>query len=54
MEPKGGAHRDKESSGRALKESILTNIRELQKLPVNILIENRVTKYSTMGAWIEN
>ena len=53
-EPNGGAHRDKESAGKALKESILTNIKELQKLPVNILIENRVTKYSTMGAWIEN
>ena len=53
-EPNGGAHRDKESAANLLKESILTNIRELQKLPVNILIENRVTKYSAMGAWIEN
>jgi len=53
-EPNGGAHRDKASAANALKESILTNIRELQKLPVDILIENRVTKYSTMGAWIEN
>ena len=53
-EPNGGAHRDKVSAGKALKESILTNIRELQKLPVNILIENRITKYSTMGAWLEN
>lgn len=53
-EPNGGAHRDKVSAAHALKESILTNIRELQKLPVNILIENRVAKYSSMGAWIEN
>ncbi len=53
-EPNGGAHRDKESAADSLKESILTNIRELQNLPSNILIENRVNKYSTMGAWIEN
>ncbi len=53
-EPNGGAHRDKEGAGKSLKKAILTNIRELQKLPVNILIENRVNKYSTMGAWIEN
>ena len=53
-EPNGGAHRDKEGAGKLLKKAILTNIRELQKLPVNILIENRVNKYSAMGAWIEN
>ena len=53
-EPNGGAHRDKEGAGKSLKKAILTNIRELQKLPVNILIENRVNKYSAMGAWIEN
>ncbi len=53
-EPNGGAHRDKEGAGKSLKKAILTNIRELQKLPVNILIENRVNKYSAMGVWIEN
>ena len=53
-EPSGGAHRDKEGACKSLKEAILTNIRELQKLPVKILIENRINKYSTMGAWIEN
>ena len=52
-EPNGGAHRDKESAADSLKESILTNIRELQKPPLTILLENRIHKYSTISAGIE-
>lgn len=52
-EPDGGAHRSPEAAAKSLKKAILTNIRELSNLPVDILLENRIAKFSNMGVWIE-
>jgi len=53
-EPNGGAHRSPDEAAKNLKKAILTNIRELSNLPVDILLENRIEKFSNIGVWIEN
>ncbi|MCH7496207.1 MAG: acetyl-CoA carboxylase carboxyltransferase subunit alpha, partial [Candidatus Marinimicrobia bacterium] len=53
-EPNGGAHRDPEGAAANLKETIITNIRELSNLPTDILLENRLSKFANMGEWDEN
>ena len=53
-EPNGGAHRDPEGAAANLKETIITNIRELSNLPTDILLENRLSKFAKMGEWDEN
>ncbi len=52
-EPEGGAHRDYDASARAVKEAILKHLRELVKIPKDKLIEQRMEKFSKMGAWVE-
>lgn len=52
-EPDGGAHRSPEAAAKSLKKAILTNVRELGNLPVDILLENRIAKYSNIGVWID-
>ena len=52
-EPNGGAHRSPNEAAKNLKKAILTNIRELSNLPVEILLENRIEKFSNIGVWIE-
>ena len=52
-EPNGGAHRSPNEAAKNLKKAILTNMRELCNLPVEILLENRIEKFSNIGVWIE-
>jgi acetyl-CoA carboxylase carboxyl transferase subunit alpha len=48
-EPLGGAHRDYDATAVILKERILKELEELDKLPVKQLVEQRIEKYGRMG-----
>ncbi|GAB5407823.1 MAG: hypothetical protein BalsKO_01880 [Balneolaceae bacterium] len=50
-EPMGGAHRDHEASAAAVKKQILTSLKRLSKQKPEKLIEERIAKYSTIGAF---
>ncbi|MFD2531575.1 acetyl-CoA carboxylase carboxyltransferase subunit alpha [Gracilimonas halophila] len=50
-EPLGGAHRDHEMSAEAVKKQILQSLKRLKKLKPEKLIEQRIEKYASMGAW---
>ncbi|RLD16110.1 acetyl-CoA carboxylase carboxyl transferase subunit alpha [candidate division KSB1 bacterium] len=52
-EPEGGAHRDYDAAAKAVKEAILKHLRELVKIPTEKLLEQRMEKFSKMGAWVE-
>lgn len=52
-EPEGGAHLNMAQSVENVKEAILRNVRELLDIPPKDLIEQRIEKYSKMGAWQE-
>jgi acetyl-CoA carboxylase carboxyl transferase subunit alpha len=52
-EPLGGAHREVDKMAEVLKERILKEIEELEKIDTEILIKNRIEKYSKMGYWEE-
>jgi acetyl-CoA carboxylase carboxyl transferase subunit alpha len=52
-EPEGGAHIDPQKAAEIVKGVILKNLRELLKVPVKKLIEQRIDKFSKMGAWKE-
>lgn len=52
-EPLGGAHRDPELAARYLKESILRNLEEVEKLGPEDLIRQRIEKYRCMGVYSE-
>ncbi len=53
QEPEGGAHVDHELSASFVKERILANLRELMKIPLDQLLEQRLEKFSKMGLWKE-
>ena len=48
-EPHGGAHADPKEMTRLLKTAILRNLRELQHVPVEELLEQRYQKFRAMG-----
>lgn len=50
-EPLGGAHRDHEESAAAVKKQILQSLKKLKKMKPEKLIEQRIEKYASMGAW---
>lgn len=50
-EPLGGAHRDPDTSAKAVKKKILESLKRLKKQKPEKLIENRIAKYSAMGEW---
>tara|TARA_R110000868_G_scaffold411500_1_gene704772 strand:- start:3736 stop:4689 length:954 start_codon:yes stop_codon:yes gene_type:complete len=50
-EPLGGAHRDYNASANAVKKQILLSLKRLSKLKPEKLIEDRIAKYSAMGAF---
>lgn len=50
-EPLGGAHRNHEVSAEAVKKQILQSLKRLKKLNPEKLIEQRIEKYASMGAW---
>ncbi len=52
-EPEGGAHNDPDMAAAAVKKAIVSHLKELLKLPTDKLIEQRLEKYSKMGAFIE-
>lgn len=52
-EPQGGAHLDPEGAAEALREAIVRNLSDLEKLDAEQLVEARRAKYYAMGAWEE-
>jgi acetyl-CoA carboxylase carboxyl transferase subunit alpha len=52
-EPVGGAHRNHDESAKILKEKLVKEITELEKIPAEELINKRIEKYSKMGYWTE-
>ncbi len=52
-EPPGGAHREVDKMAEILKEKILNNLEELNKIDTEILIKQRIDKFSKMGFWEE-
>jgi acetyl-CoA carboxylase carboxyl transferase subunit alpha len=52
-EPMGGAHSNHEKMAEILKQHILKQLAELKTIPKDILIKQRIEKYSKMGHFIE-
>ena len=52
-EPLGGAHREVDKMAEILKNRILKEVEELEKIEPEILIEKRIKKFGNMGFWQE-
>lgn len=52
-EPLGGAHRNPQQAAMILKDTILSELKALQKLKPEKLIEKRTERFCAMGAWNE-
>lgn len=52
-EPIGGAHQDYDKAAEILKENILSELNELEKIHPDKLIETRIEKYGKMGLYNE-
>jgi len=52
-EPQGGAHRNHALAAQTLKSALLEELKALKKLKPEKLIQNRIEKFSKMGAWRE-
>lgn len=52
-EPPGGAHNDPESMAASIKDEILRTLAEMEKLPVDVLIQYRLKKFRDMGIYRE-
>lgn len=52
-EPLGGAHREVDKMAEILKNRILKEVEELEKIKPEILIEKRIKKFGNMGFWEE-
>ncbi|MCF7802743.1 MAG: acetyl-CoA carboxylase carboxyltransferase subunit alpha [Candidatus Marinimicrobia bacterium] len=52
-EPIGGAHRNYEDTAIVLQDVILEEIEKLQAMDIEVRLQNRIEKYSKMGAWEE-
>ena len=52
-EPLGGAHRDYEASAAAVKDQIVESIGRLKKMKTQAMVDQRITKYSKMGVWLD-
>jgi acetyl-CoA carboxylase carboxyl transferase subunit alpha len=52
-EVEGGAHRGAEKTAENLKSAILRNLKELSKIPVDILLQKRYQRYRQMGVFGE-
>jgi len=50
-EPTGGAHRNPIAAAESLKKSIVENLDMLEKMPIPVLIEKRLEKYSRIGSY---
>ncbi|HTR82504.1 MAG TPA: acetyl-CoA carboxylase carboxyltransferase subunit alpha [Bacteroidota bacterium] len=52
-EPPGGAHRNPQQAAAILRDTLIEELRPLQKMKPEKLIERRIEKFSAMGAWNE-
>jgi acetyl-CoA carboxylase carboxyl transferase subunit alpha len=52
-EPPGGAHNNPEIMAQTIKEEILSILAELEQLPVETLLQNRLAKFRRMGVFRE-
>ncbi len=52
-EPLGGAHRDPDMASEAIRKALVRNLRELKKLSLKDLLEQRYQKYRNMGDFID-
>ncbi|MCD6374960.1 MAG: acetyl-CoA carboxylase carboxyltransferase subunit alpha [Caldisericaceae bacterium] len=52
-EPEGGAHVDPDLAAKFVKEAILKHLKQLIKIPTKKLLQQRLEKFSKMGAWKE-
>jgi acetyl-CoA carboxylase carboxyl transferase subunit alpha len=52
-EPLGGAHTDLKWMSNEIKKVILKSVKELKKLPVDKMIEERIEKFGSMGVYKE-
>jgi acetyl-CoA carboxylase carboxyl transferase subunit alpha len=52
-EPLGGAHRDHHQMAIRVKMFLLRTLRELAKIPIDQLLEERYEKFRRMGVWEE-
>ncbi len=50
-EPLGGAHRDPANAGDEVKKQIVKSLKKLKKLSANKLVDQRIEKYSSIGAF---
>jgi len=50
-EPTGGAHRDYNASAESVKKQIKESLKRLGKLKPAKLVDQRIEKYASMGAW---
>ena len=50
-EPKGGAHHDHEAAAQSFKEVVLKNLKEIQALSTEEMLEARYAKYRQYGEW---
>ncbi len=53
-EPIGGAHRDPEQTAATLKDALIEELNALKELSSQELIDQRIEKFASMGAWQEN
>jgi len=52
-EPIGGAHQDPDAMAKTLKKYLQQQLSVLRKIPADERIENRISKFSSMGAFAE-
>ena len=52
-EPPGGAHWDYDQAAENLKNYLIPAINELEKIPAEQRVENRIEKFGKMGFWDE-
>ena len=52
-EPQGGAHKNPQQAALVLKDAILEELKSLNKLKPEKLVERRIEKFCKMGAWNE-
>lgn len=52
-EPRGGAHKDYEETGEAIKKHLLVHLRELSQMNAEALIEDRYQKFRKIGEFTE-
>ena len=52
-EPLGGAHRNPEAMARTLKDALLNNLKELETLPGDKLVDSRYERLMSFGNYIE-